>query len=80
MKPLHITVYRLAQMDQNSHHDRTSFSCPGELTFAYGARPSLREWGERRGYMRNPVELAIHRLCGVRDLSPSRAFVCDHLE
>ena len=34
---------------------------PSKLSFAYGARPSLREWGERRGYASNPVELATHR-------------------
>eukprot|EP00965_Chrysotila_dentata_P027532 915026-Pleurochrysis_carterae.AAC.1 len=35
------------------------------LTFAFGARPSLREWSERSGSASNPVELATHLLCGV---------------
>eukprot|EP00965_Chrysotila_dentata_P177310 5855654-Pleurochrysis_carterae.AAC.1 len=44
--------------------DRTSFSCP-VYAVAYGARPFLREWGERSGYASNPAELATHRLCDV---------------
>eukprot|EP00965_Chrysotila_dentata_P004185 135013-Pleurochrysis_carterae.AAC.1 len=39
---------------------------PYTLSFAYGARPSLREWGERNGYASNTVELATHRPCSVR--------------
>eukprot|EP00965_Chrysotila_dentata_P104565 3453128-Pleurochrysis_carterae.AAC.1 len=38
---------------------------PSTLSFAYGARPSQRGWGEQSGYASNPVELATHRLCGV---------------
>eukprot|EP00965_Chrysotila_dentata_P200732 6180140-Pleurochrysis_carterae.AAC.2 len=39
---------------------------PATLSFAYGARSFLREWGERSGYASNAVELATHRICGVR--------------
>eukprot|EP00965_Chrysotila_dentata_P250861 6209693-Pleurochrysis_carterae.AAC.1 len=44
--------------------DPTSFSNFGYAIAAHGARPSLREWGERSGYARNPVKLATHRLPG----------------
>eukprot|EP00965_Chrysotila_dentata_P068224 2256272-Pleurochrysis_carterae.AAC.1 len=41
------------------------FRVPSTLSLAYGARPSLRKWGEGSGDASNPVELATHRLCGV---------------
>eukprot|EP00965_Chrysotila_dentata_P189013 6173082-Pleurochrysis_carterae.AAC.2 len=46
--------------------DLTSFSSLGDAVIRLRRTPlSKREWGEH-GYASNPIELATHRLCGVR--------------
>eukprot|EP00965_Chrysotila_dentata_P212452 6187045-Pleurochrysis_carterae.AAC.2 len=45
------------------------------VPYAYGARPALREWGERKAKCVGSVELTAHRLSGVgvRVFSSNRA-------
>eukprot|EP00965_Chrysotila_dentata_P245365 6206506-Pleurochrysis_carterae.AAC.1 len=53
---------------------------PSKLSFAYGTRPNLNEWGEQSGYASNPVEAASHPPpLRCRGQSPSQALMCDLL-
>eukprot|EP00965_Chrysotila_dentata_P131614 4351086-Pleurochrysis_carterae.AAC.1 len=43
------TVLLMIKRESDSLANHTSFSSPSYAIVAYGARPSLREWGERSG-------------------------------